>query len=204
MALAPAIEHYHALLSDELAAETQAHLDAQLERRGLFFGKRPLCTVLRPRFLSAAQYAFLQQACAPLLRAFGKAYDAALQNPAVLAQFALADWEHALIQVDPGFRDPSPVSRLDAFFVPEHGLRFTEYNAETPAAASYNDVLAEVFLGLPVMREFMRRFEVRPQPQRQNVMHALIDAYQQWAGRRATPRVAILDWSHCRKAIWST
>jgi len=195
MALASAIEHYHALLTDELAAETQAHLDAQLERRGLFFGKRPLCTVLRPRFLSAAQYSFLQLACVPLLRAFGKAYDAAMRDPGLLAQFALEDWERSLIEADPGFREPSPVSRLDAFFVPEHGLRFTEYNAETPAAASYNDVLAEVFLGLPVMREFMRRFEVRPQPQRQNVMHALLDAYRQWSGRRAAPRVAILDWS---------
>ena len=42
----------------------------------------------------------------------------------------------------------------------------------------FNDVLAEVFLGLPVMREFLRRFEVRPQPARQNVMHALEAAYR--------------------------
>jgi glutathionylspermidine synthase len=87
------------------------------------------------------------------------------------------------------------VSRLDAFFVHERGgLRFTEYNAETPAAAAYNDVLAEVTLGLPVMAEFLRRFEVRPQPSRQNVMHALLDSWHQWSGRRDRPRIAILDW----------
>jgi hypothetical protein len=196
MALQAAIEHYHALLTDELAQETQAQLDAQLTKRGLFFGKRPLCTVLRPRFLTGAQYSFLQRACAPLMTAFDKAYQAAMQNQTVLDQFGLEDWELQLIGDDPGFRDPSPVSRLDAFFVHDRGgLRFTEYNAETPAAAAYNDVLAELFLGLPVMGQFLRRFEVRPQPSRQNVMHALLDAYHEWSGRRVAPRIAILDWS---------
>ena len=63
---------------------------------------------------------------------------------------AARDWERELAHVDPGFRDASPVSRLDAFFVAEAGgLRFTEYNAETPAGGAYNDVLTEVFFGLP-------------------------------------------------------
>src|SRR2546426_8987371 len=39
-------------LSDELAGESQAALEAELRSRGLFFGERPLCTVLRPRFLA--------------------------------------------------------------------------------------------------------------------------------------------------------
>src|SRR5438876_669933 len=42
-----AVDHYHELLSDELAAESQAALEAELRSRGLFFGERPLCTVLR-------------------------------------------------------------------------------------------------------------------------------------------------------------
>jgi len=196
MALQAAIDHYHALLTDDLAGESQAQLDAQLARRGLFFGKRPLCTVLRPRFLTPAQYAFLQKRCTPLMTAFGKAFTAALGDAAFLQQFGLESWEYELIAAEPGFRDPSPVSRLDAFFVHDRGgLRFTEYNAETPAAAAYNDVLGEVFLGLPVMREFLKRFEVRPQPSRQNVMHALVDAWCQWSGGRSRPRIAILDWN---------
>ena len=163
MPLSEAIDHYHGLLTDELAGETQAQLDDQLRRRGLFFGQRPLCTVLRPRFLTPDQYRFLQRRVGVLLGAFGTAYEAAMADPRIRAQFRLLDWEEALIAHDPGFPEPSPVSRLDAFFVHERGgLRFTEYNAETPAAAAYNDVLAEVFLGLPVMREFLRRFEVRP------------------------------------------
>jgi hypothetical protein len=195
MSLSSAIGHYHDLITDELAQESWAVLTDQLRRRGLFFGERPLASVLRPRFLTPEQYHYLQVASVKLLGAFGTIHGAALEDPGFRAQFRLYDWEEELIRDDPGFRDASPVSRLDAFFVPERGgLRFTEYNAETPAAAAYNDVLGEVFLGLPVMRDFLRSYEVRPQPARHNVLHALLDAYAQWSGRRELPTIAILDW----------
>jgi uncharacterized circularly permuted ATP-grasp superfamily protein len=195
MALQQAIDDYHKLLTPEIAADTMEQLEDQQRRRGLFFGERPLCSVLRPRFLTPPQYELLQRGVEVLLGAFDKAYNAAMAEPSILAQFGLEDWEKELIQHDPGFPDASPVSRLDAFFVHERGgLRFTEYNAETPAAASYNDVLAEVFYGLPVMREFLKRYEVRTQPSRHNVLHSLLDAYGQWSGRRERPRIAILDW----------
>lgn len=194
--LREAIDGYHELLDVELAGESQWRLDEQLRRRGLFFGDRALCTVLRPRFLSAAQYRFLQRRAAVVLKAFETAYQAALEDERVLAQFKLVDWECALIQHDPGFRDASPVSRLDAFFVGESGgLRFTEYNAETPAGGAYNDVLTEAFYGLPIVREFLRHWDLRPLPARHNVLHALLDAYQQWSGKRALPRIAIVDWA---------
>jgi len=190
------IERYHALLTDELAGETQRQLDEQLRRRGLFFGDRALCTVLRPRFLSPAQYRFLQTRGSVVLRAFRKAHQAALADETVLSQFGLLDWERQLVHVKTGFRDASPVSRLDAFFVADGaGLRFTEYNAETPAGGGYNDVLTEVFYGLPVMRQFLRHWDVRPLPARHNVLHALVDAYEQWSGRRERPAISIVDWS---------
>jgi hypothetical protein len=195
MALQAAIDDYHALLTDDLAGETQRQLDDQLRRRGLFFGERPLCSVLRPRFLTPDQYAFLKARSGLLLSAFDKAYRRAIADPEFRSQFGMLDWEEELIKHEPGFRDPSPISRLDAFFVHERGgLRFTEYNAETPAAAAYNDLLAAVFFGLPVMREFLRQYEVRSQPSRHNVLHALINAYHQWCGRREIPRIAIIDW----------
>jgi glutathionylspermidine synthase len=189
------IERYHALLTDDLAGETQRQLDEQLRLRGLFFGDRALCTVLRPRFLSPAQYRFLQTRGSVVLRAFRTAHRAALADETVLSQFGLLEWERQLVHVPTGFRDASPVSRLDAFFVAESGgLRFTEYNAETPAGGAYNDVLTEVFYGLPVMRQFLRYWDVRPLPARHNVLHALVDAYEQWSGRDR-PAISIVDWS---------
>src|SRR6266550_6342302 len=180
-----AIGYYHELLNDELAEECQATLDAELRRRGLFFGDRPLCTVLRPRFLTGEQYRYVQQRCAILLRAFDCAYHAAFADAALRRQFGLVDWEEALIERDPGFADASPISRIDAFYIPEQDvMHLTEYNAETPAGAAYGDALSEAFLALPVMRAFLRRFDVRPLPSRHGVLHALLEAYAQWRGKR--------------------
>jgi hypothetical protein len=189
-----AIAAYHALLTREVAQETQDQLDAQLRDRGLFFGGRPLCTVLRPRFLAPGQYRYLRDRIAVLLPAFDRVHQRGMEDAEFRAQFGLEPWEEELLQHDPGFPDPSPISRLDAFFVSEKGgLRFTEYNAETPAGAAYGDLLSEVFLGLPVMRRFLRTHEVRPLPARHHVLHALLDSYRAWGGTER-PRIGVLDW----------
>jgi hypothetical protein len=196
MSLQRAIQTYHDLLNrNTLAQDSQEYLERQLARKGLFFGSRPLCTVLRPRFMTPAQYRYLQRRVRILLRAFHRIYQRAVQDPHFRSQFGLTDWEETLVAVEPGFRPVTPVSRLDGFLIPETGeLNFTEYNAETPAGPAYQDALTEVFLGLPVMREFLRFYEVQPLLARHHTLHALLDAYRQWSGRRDGPNMAILDW----------
>jgi uncharacterized circularly permuted ATP-grasp superfamily protein len=195
MALRDAISFYHDLLDDELAAESQAQLDDQLHRRGLFFGDRPLCTVLRPRFFTPEGYRYLQGRLRIVLGAFDRVYRRALEDAELRAQFGLQEWEERLIASDPGFPAPSPTARLDTFFQPEtHALQLVEYNAETPAAPAYNDVLAEVFYGLPAMRAFYQRYMVSPLPARQNVLYSLLNAYRAASSSHEKPRIAVLDW----------
>ncbi len=190
-----AIQHYHDLLADGLAQDSHAMLEDQLRRRGLVFGDRALCTVLRPRFMTPAQHALLCRRVRLLMRAFGKAYDAAMADPSVRAQFRLADWEERMIGYDPGVREASPHSRLDAFVLDDTGeMALTEYNAETPAGAGFNDALTLSFIDLPVMREFGRRYELRALPARHGVFHVLLDAWRQFSGSRAAPSIAIVDW----------
>src|SRR5258708_12609054 len=192
MSLREAIESYHDLLTEELANESQAKLDDQQQQRGLFVGGRLMSNVLLPRFMTPAQYRFLQSGVNLLMPAFDKIYHIAIEHETFRKQFGLLDWEEPLVLHDPGFRDPSPTSRVDTFFVTGRGgLRLTEYNAETPASPAYNDALEEIFYGLPVMREFLRHYEVRSLPSRHSVLHALTDSYQQGAGRCEAPRIAI-------------
>jgi uncharacterized circularly permuted ATP-grasp superfamily protein len=192
---ADAVAAYHDLLTDSLAADSQAELERQTALHQLYFGTRPVCSVLRPRFLSAVQYRFLRRRVEALLPAFKKVYDAALADAEFRSQFLLRPDEEQLLAADPGIPDPSPTARLDSFFVSERELRFTEYNAETPAGAGYNDALTDVFYGLPAMRAFRRSYDVHPLPARPHVLQALLDAYEHWRGHRSEPpRIAILDW----------
>jgi hypothetical protein len=201
--LGEAIAFYHSLLTDEVGKENQEQLTRQLHHRQLFFGQRPLCTVLRPRFLTIAQYRQLRTAIREIMPAFAKAYQVGMSESTFRQQFGLVDWEEALIQIDPGFAAPSPTARMDSFFTsdspfepsPETGLSlfFAEYNAETPAATAYNDALSDVFLALPVMSAFRQHYELNPLPTRHHVLHSLLSAYRQWGGA-GRPRIAILDW----------
>lgn len=189
-----AIKLYHDLLTSDVAAETSDELVRLQKLRGLAFGKRPLSTVLRPRFLTPVDYRFMRQRVGTLMQAFAIAHKAAIENPSALSQFGLTDQEKQLIVADPGFKSPMPTSRLDAFFVSQDEFKFTEYNAETPAATAYGDAIAEVFLALPVMRKFAKRYSVLPMPTRPGVLQALLECYRQWRGVREKPRIAIVDW----------
>ena len=191
-----AIARYHDALQDRAIAQASAEvLDRQLRHDGLFFGERPLCSVLRPRFLSLGQHQLLARACALVGSAFEKVRVAAMADSALRAQFGLTAWEEQLIHADPGFGVASPTSRLDAFLAEgEGGLKFTEYNAETPAGAAYNDALSRAFLSLPVMHEFSRTHIVLPLPAAPSVVHAMFNAYYKWRGVREAPTICILDW----------
>jgi hypothetical protein len=199
-----AVAAYHELLAgqagERLAADTQGALDAQLVRRGLVFGDRALCTVLRPRFYAADQFRALGDRVRPLMRAFGQAYRAAIADPSLRAQFRLAEWEESLLDIEPGYAEPHPTSRLDLFVVdpePDGGegsMAVTEYNGEVPAGAGYADALTEAFLDLPAMREFQRSWRVWPILSHHGIVHVLLDAWRQFSGGTTLPRIAILDW----------
>jgi uncharacterized circularly permuted ATP-grasp superfamily protein len=193
--LQEAIRTWHDLLTNRLAKVTWEHLIEQQKQRGLFFGDRPICTVLRPRFLTAGQYRFLQDRIRLLLAAFDKAYRLAMVDKPFRDQFALFDWEESLLEIDPGYREYGPLGRLDAFFITDSNtLLFTEYNAEVPAAAAYNDVLAQAFISTPVMRKFMRQYSVRPVNTSPATLQTMLELYYQWPWRTDPPRFAILDW----------
>src|SRR5215510_6816114 len=97
------IDHYHSLLDPETARETHEQLTDQLQRRSLFFGERPLSTVLRPRFIHPDQYRALQVSIQAVMPAFQKLHQVAMADAGFRAQFCLQPWEEELIQVDPGF-----------------------------------------------------------------------------------------------------
>ena len=190
-----AIAAWHDGLDGPVGRESALMLESELQGRGLFFGDRALCTVLRPRFLTPSQYRLVRERCRLLLRAFDAAWTAAMTDPAVFAQFRLEAWETELVGSDPGRTAPSSLSRIDAFFNQAGSdFRVTEYNGETPAGSAYGDALSEIFLSLPSTREFLRTHLMWGLPARHHVLHALLDAWFAWSGRREAPSIAIVDW----------
>ena len=191
------LERYHSLLEDPAIAQASAEVLAEGQRaRRLVFGERPLCVVLRPNLISAAQYEEINAASETLYAALGRLERALLTDEALRQEVALDAVEERLALADPGFAAASPAARLDGFVGDDGVIRFVEYNAESPAGMAYNDELVEVFESLPVMHAFRRLFPVRTVPARRRQLAAMLRAHR--AARReggdAKPTIAIVDW----------
>jgi hypothetical protein len=189
------ISAWHDALTDELAIESAEWLAARQLERGLAFGDRPLCTVVRPRLMRENEYAALRGVSADLLAAFRVIGDAALTDADFRGQFRLNDWEVTLLESSPALRTIAPLSRLDAFVDPADGVvQITEYNAETPAGTGYCDVLTELFLAMPAMRRFSTDWVVKPLFARHHLFNTLLETWHAFRGVRTLPSIAIVDW----------
>ena len=194
-----AINHYHDLCTTgTLAQQSWEVLYPGLRERNLFFGDRPLCTVLRPMFHTADSYRYLTERTALTLSVFRKATAALLTDPKLRAQLFLDQMEEELISLPTGYSTNIPTARLDSFFTRHldggYTLNFIEFNGESPAGMAYNDVMAELFLELPIMQRFQERFPVQTLEVRPHALEALLRIYYQWRGNRnKLPDIAIVD-----------
>ena len=192
-----ATDHYHSLLNDQTAAETYAQMEGMMRDRKLFFGDRPLCTVLRPHFYTVPQFEYLRKQTETILSAFAKAHQAIVKDPKIRATFHLEPWEEEALHFNYGGQIPWSTSRLDSFYDLERNtLSFIEYNAETPAGMGYEDVLGQMFLDLPLMKRFQEKYSAHPLPVRHRLVESLLQTYEQWLGRKSSepPQIAIVDW----------
>ncbi|MCB0076736.1 MAG: circularly permuted type 2 ATP-grasp protein [Anaerolineales bacterium] len=193
-----AIERYHDLLDDQRAVDNFALLDEKMQNRHLAFGGRPLCTVLRPHFLTPAEYAAMKRACETILAACARLFEAMVERPELREEVGLTALEEQAFAIDPGYRTPSPTGRLDSFLTHEPSgpptIHFVEYNAETPAGAGYEDVLGGAFFELPLMHEFQKQYQVTMIPVRQRVLQTLLAMHRE-AGGRTPPTIGIVDWA---------
>jgi hypothetical protein len=194
-----AINHYHDLCTTgTLAQQSWEVLLPGLRERNLIFGQRPLCTVLRPMFHTPESYRYLTERTALTLSVFRKATAALLADAQLRAQLFLDQMEEELISLPTGYSTNIPTARLDSFFTRHldggYTINFIEFNGESPAGMAYNDVMAELFLELPLMQRFQERYPVQSLEVRPHAIEALLRIYYQWRGNRnKLPDIAIVD-----------
>jgi hypothetical protein len=200
----PAIEDYHLFLAANpaMCADSQALLAQLSHERKLTFRDVPFSRYLRPHFVTPGQHAVITDVVSTLASAFVKLRRAIMQNEALLDQLDLTPEERRLCMIDPGFEEPSTSARLDSFWS-ERDWRFVEMNAESPAAIAYEDVLAEVFLQLPVIQQWtaQRGYNLEALYARDRFMQAIEETWHEFRTNRgadrfnARPNIAIVDWA---------
>jgi uncharacterized circularly permuted ATP-grasp superfamily protein len=191
------IDDYDRLLDAALARDLFEHLRSFQQRHGMLVGPardRLVCAVLRPRLITARQYAALQSAAAQVGRAIRAVGAAAVADEALLAPYALGATERELLRIEPGYAGAALFGRLDGFLAPDGSwCYFVESNLESPAGVAYDEALAQAFDQTEVMVAFRRMYRAEPLPVRQALEALLLECYHHWGGQ-GTPTVAIVDY----------
>lgn len=186
---------YHALIERQprLLTESRAYLIERLESVRFVFGGRMLSPYLRPHFVTMDEWRRITTACETVWSAIEKVGRAAAEDPEILVLMGLTDAERRLTEIDPGYPEISVTARLDSFLTSK-SYQFVELNAECPAGVAYQDVAAEIFLEMPLMREFAKRWNVRPMYCRGDLLAALLTVYGRIRGHASKPTIGIVDY----------
>jgi uncharacterized circularly permuted ATP-grasp superfamily protein len=190
-----AVNDYNAIIegNPRLLEESRAYLKERFGDVRLIFGGRTLSPYLRPHFVTRAEWHRIVRACEAIWGAIEKVGQAAPNDKLMLDQLGLTDVERELAAIDPGFPNTSVTSRLDSFLT-SNTYQFVELNAECPAGIAYQDVAAEIFLELPLMREFCRAHKVTAMYCRQHLLDSLLNIYLTVRPKADAPNIAIVDY----------
>lgn len=188
-----AIAHYHQLIESgpfkDLSWAEQ--LIERMQAAHLTESGRLVCPFLRPHFLTRRQYEALVKASEYLFSAVDRIKQKALADPALLSRMELLPAEKMLASVDPGYPFLSVTSLLDTH-LRNGSLSVVHYDADAPTGVIYGDVLADLFLETPVLKEFSKRYTLTKLGGRKQLLDALLAAYHHFGGKRK-PRIAILE-----------
>jgi hypothetical protein len=190
-----AVEFYHQLLEQsDLAESSRQMLDEGLVSAKLIFGGRRLSPYLRPHFVTEDDFARITRICETVWSAIQKVKDAAVEDEGIVDELGLTEIERDLVSIDPGYKAVSPTARLDSFLTAD-AYSFVELNGESPAGIAYGDAAYEIFSGLPVMRRFAERYNLRTFNGRPQMLETLLSSHREFAGVKPErkPTIAIVD-----------
>jgi glutathionylspermidine synthase len=177
-------------------AEIEEEIADWLHRHDVVFDGHTIPFVLMPHFVSPRQVSRVRRAVECLCRVLDRFCDAYPGDERLQAELALPPFEDALVRIDPGYRRPLRICRLDAF-LSGYDVKFLEFNADSPAGIGYTDVLHEGLQRSLRLSRVEAEFDTAYAPMLPLLIESLLDAYR---GRRADrpdlperPRLALVD-----------
>jgi glutathionylspermidine synthase len=172
-------------------AAAEGALTAELERRGIRFGEGLLPTYAVPFFAPAAAHDAWNRSGEALAAAVEEVAQQALRDPAMARALRLRPDAQAWVDIDPGYPAISVLARPDAVLCADGGVRYVEYNSDSPAMMAFSDHVAECLLGLPHLRAHAAR--LRAERMLPLLHETLLGCYRAFGGG-GSPTIAIVDW----------
>ena len=167
-----------------------------IDRKCTFRGE-PMPTLLKPNFISPKQHRILVRNVERMSGILDKFVHYYLDNHEVRRIMKFPEKENELFFIEPGYRHPLVISRLDAF-LNEYSIRFLEFNCDSPAGIAYSDVMEEGFHEIFREYPFLRDWKLQSIYRQDLLLDSLLKCYGQFRSHSPRmpekPTIAIVDW----------
>ncbi len=189
-----AVEMFHKNLAErtDCGPEMVERFLGESGRRGAAYGDKPLGVLLRPYFISRQREQMLWHSVRTIGAILEKVIKFYLAEPQVRRMIPLKPEVERFVQIPSGLNTKIIVSRLDAFHSKD-GLKYVEFNTDSPAGAAYADITEELFFEQGYLYPMMKQFRFRRTYRIELLVRALLSAYRDF-GLGEAPRVVITDW----------
>ena len=192
--MSEAIACYDQLLAQEAFRDLAwaEELQERMMRDRLLDAGHLLAPVLRPQFISSAQLAKLTAGCERLVPILDQVKTMVLHSPALLNRLHLLPAEKMLASIPVPHATGSTACDVDAHFS-NGGVSVSGLEACKPAGFAHTELVADLFLDLPIIKAFERgRYRLEKVGSANRLVEALLDTARK-SGVGRTPNVAVLE-----------
>jgi uncharacterized circularly permuted ATP-grasp superfamily protein len=161
------------------------------------FKGQPMPTLLKPNFVSNKQLQLLEQTVEVMSAALDKFITLYMGSEEVRHIMKFSALENELFRIEPGYRKPLVISRLDAF-LNGYTVKFLEFNCDSPAGIAYADILEEGFRELFRKYPLFDSWKVTYTMRQDLLLRSLLRCYAEYRSHSRhlpeKPVIAIVDW----------
>jgi hypothetical protein len=163
-----------------------------MRRRRLVESGRVIAPILRPQFITRPQSERLGAAAARLSGILDQVEEWAAATPHLLRRMQLVHAEKMLASMPCGYARSSVATRMDAG-LHNGSLSMRGVESSKPGGLAYGEMLADVFLALPVLREFQASgYRVSKLGEQGTLWAAIQETWRQFGGQ-GVPNVAVVE-----------
>lgn len=192
--LGDAIARYHKLLEQPSYRDTAwaDQFQEQMRQQHLVDSGRLLAPVLRPHFVSRRQVEALSRLSSQMAEILERLEAVAFASPLLLNRLQMLPAEKMLAAVPHGYARSGVTASMDANL--RNGtLSLQGLDACRPAGLGYSNLLADLFLELPIVKEFKKgRYKLSKLGGSKALLQAIQTAYRQFGGKHK-PAIAIVE-----------
>ena len=153
---------------------------------------KPFPTFLKPLLMPKACRNLFEQTTFHLTNAIEKVANLFFESEDYHMLFEMAPRDKELSMIDPRYPRRVIVGRLDAFYSQEDGLKFLEFNCDSPSGMGWHDALVRIFAETEVCKTFGSKYRLEFDTFLDSLCSMFLTKYREFGGKKEHPVIAVI------------